>query len=158
MATAEQWLGKLAPLKVDKARGDPAPHKPLLVLVVLELAEQGSFVQKRCLEPYLLCKNVESAQAQGSRHLFCALALTPELAFRFCTYLVPSRVRVIGRGQADAAISIGEVLSEVLTIQRLDACAAQSFATQGQQQVEPDSVQLPQVHDCFRQAQVRAPG
>ena len=41
MATAEQWLGKLAHLKVDKARGDPAPHKPLLLLVVLELAEQG---------------------------------------------------------------------------------------------------------------------
>src|SRR5438132_9953449 len=98
MATPEQWLGKLANLKVDKARGDPAPHKPLLLLVVLELAEQG--------------------QAFGD-----ILALTPELAFRFCTYLVPSRVRVIGRGQADAAISIGEVLSEVLTIQRLDACA-----------------------------------
>ncbi len=58
MATAEQWLGKLAPLKVDKARGDPAPHKPLLLLVVLELAEQG--------------------QAFGD-----ILALTPELAFPF---------------------------------------------------------------------------
>src|SRR6266446_692776 len=61
MATAEQWLGKLAHLKVDKARGDAAPHKPLLLLVVLELAEQG--------------------QAFGD-----SLALTPELAFRFCTY------------------------------------------------------------------------
>lgn len=61
MATAEQWLGKLANLKVDKARGDPAPHKPLLLLVVLELAEQG-----------LLPNDV--------------LPLTPELAFRFCTY------------------------------------------------------------------------
>ena len=61
MATAAQWLGKLAHLKVDKARGDPAPHKPLLLLVVLELAEQG--------------------QAFGN-----ILALTPELAFRFCTY------------------------------------------------------------------------
>ena len=61
MATAAQWLGKLAHLKVDKARGDPAPHKPLLLLVVLELAEQG--------------------QAFGD-----ILALTPELAFRFCTY------------------------------------------------------------------------
>ena len=61
MATAAQWLGKLARLKVDKARGDPAPHKPLLLLVVLELAEQGpSFGD--------------------------ILALTPELAFRFCTY------------------------------------------------------------------------
>ena len=56
MATPEQWLGKLANLKVDKARGDPAPHKPLLLLVVLELAEQGP-------------------------SLGDILALTPELAF-----------------------------------------------------------------------------
>jgi putative restriction endonuclease len=61
MATPQQWLSKLAKLKVDKARRDPAPHKPLLLLVVLELAEQGQ-----------LPKDV--------------LPLTPELAFRFCTY------------------------------------------------------------------------
>jgi len=61
MATPQEWLGKLAKLKVDKARGDPAPHKPLLLLVVLELAEQN-----------LLPRDV--------------LPLTPELAFRFCTY------------------------------------------------------------------------
>lgn len=61
MATTEQWLAKFAKLKVDKARGDPAPHKPLLLLVVLELAEQD--------------------QLQRG-----VLALTPELAFRFCTF------------------------------------------------------------------------
>jgi putative restriction endonuclease len=61
MATPEEWLAKLSKLKVDKARGDPAPHKPLLLLVVLELAEQNE-----------LPKDV--------------LPLTPELAFRFCTY------------------------------------------------------------------------
>jgi hypothetical protein len=61
MTTTEKWLGKLAKLKVDKARGDPAPHKPLLVLVVLEFAEN---------EPYF-----------GE-----VLPLTPELAIRFCTY------------------------------------------------------------------------
>ena len=61
MATPEQWLAKFAALKVDKARGDPAPHKPLLLLVVLELAEQ--------------------VPSFGD-----VLALTPELAFRFCTY------------------------------------------------------------------------
>src|SRR5438477_10508811 len=68
MAVPEQWLGKLANLKVDKVRGDPAPHKPLLLLVILELAEQG-----------LLPNQV--------------LPLTPELAFRFCTYwsIVASR-------------------------------------------------------------------
>jgi putative restriction endonuclease len=61
MATAEQWLGKCASLKVDRARGDPAPHKPLLLLVVLELAEQGKLPSD-------------------------VLPLTPELAFQFCTY------------------------------------------------------------------------
>jgi putative restriction endonuclease len=61
MATPQFWLEKLAKLKVDKARGDPAPHKPLLLLVVLELAEQE-----------LLPRDI--------------LPLTPELAFRFCTY------------------------------------------------------------------------
>jgi len=61
MATPDHWLGKLARPKVDRARGDPAPHKPLLLLAVLELAEQ--------------------APSFGD-----VLALTPELAFRFCTY------------------------------------------------------------------------
>jgi putative restriction endonuclease len=58
----------LAKLKVDRASGDPAPHKPLLLLVVLELAEQG-------LLPYQ------------------ELPLTPELAFRFNPYwsMVASR-------------------------------------------------------------------
>jgi putative restriction endonuclease len=48
-------------LRFDRASGDPAPHKPLLLLVVLEMDEQG-----------LLPNEV--------------LPLTPELAFRFCTY------------------------------------------------------------------------
>jgi putative restriction endonuclease len=61
VATAEQWLGKLARLKVDKARGDPAPHKPLLLLVILELAEHGMLPDE-------------------------VLPLTSDLAFRFCSY------------------------------------------------------------------------
>jgi len=61
MATPQQWLAKFASLKVDRARGDPAPHKPLLLLIVLELAEQD-----------LLPRDV--------------LPLTPELAFRFCAF------------------------------------------------------------------------
>jgi predicted restriction endonuclease len=60
MATTDQWLAKFAGLKVDKARGDPAPHKPLLLLVVLELAEQ--------------------TPSFGD-----VLPLPPELAFRFST-------------------------------------------------------------------------
>jgi putative restriction endonuclease len=58
--TRERWLSRLAKLKIDM-KGSPAPHKPLLLLVVIELAEQG-----------LLPNNM--------------LRLTPELAFRFCTY------------------------------------------------------------------------
>jgi putative restriction endonuclease len=55
------WLKQIATLKVDKARGDPAPHKPLLLLVVFDLAEDG-----------LLENEI--------------LALSGELAFRFFTY------------------------------------------------------------------------
>lgn len=58
MSNTEKWLAKVSRLRVDRARGDPAPHKPLLLLAVLELAEQGQ-----------LPKDV--------------LPLSPELAFRF---------------------------------------------------------------------------
>jgi putative restriction endonuclease len=61
MTTGEQWLAKMANLNVYRAKGGPAPHKPLLLLVVLELAEQG-----------LLPKDI--------------LPLTPELAFRFASF------------------------------------------------------------------------
>ncbi len=54
----ECWLGKLT--KLHKAR-DNAPHKPLLLLVFLELVENGDFTG-------------------GS------LPLTPELAYRFDTF------------------------------------------------------------------------
>jgi putative restriction endonuclease len=61
MATPEQWLAKLANLNVYRAKHGPAPHKPLLLLVILELAEQG--------QPPLE-----------------ELPLTPELAFKFASY------------------------------------------------------------------------
>ena len=57
----ERWLAKLRKLRVDVARGDPAPHKPLLMLVAIELAEQGLLPER-------------------------TLPLTPELAFQFSTY------------------------------------------------------------------------
>jgi putative restriction endonuclease len=41
MATTEAWFAKFANLKVDRARGDPAPHKPLLLLAVIDLIESG---------------------------------------------------------------------------------------------------------------------
>jgi putative restriction endonuclease len=61
MATPEHWLTTLANLHVYRAKHGPAPHKPLLLLVILELTEQGQ------LPPELL-------------------PLTPELAFKFSSY------------------------------------------------------------------------
>lgn len=46
MADAEQWLAKMARLRFYKAKGGLAPHKPLLLLVVLELAEGSPIVPK----------------------------------------------------------------------------------------------------------------
>jgi putative restriction endonuclease len=57
----ERWLAKLGKLRVDLAKGNPAPHKPLLLLITIELAEQGLLPDK-------------------------SLPLTPELAFQFCMY------------------------------------------------------------------------
>src|SRR5262245_29975427 len=56
---AELWWGRLSRLKIDTV--SKAPHKPLLLLVVLELAEEGQLATD-------------------------LLPLTPELAFRFCAY------------------------------------------------------------------------
>jgi len=53
------WLAKFARLRIDTASN--APHKPLLLLVVLDLAREGSLGHE-------------------------VLPLTPQLAFRFCTY------------------------------------------------------------------------
>jgi putative restriction endonuclease len=58
--TADQWLERLAHLRVDGGTTDPAPHKPLLLLVVLDLAGSGDLPE--------------------------ALELTPQLAFRFVNF------------------------------------------------------------------------
>jgi putative restriction endonuclease len=55
------WLQKIATLRIDRARGNPAPHKPLLLLVILEMVEKGEIT---------------------SRELF----LSPDLAFRFSVF------------------------------------------------------------------------
>lgn len=39
--TVTALLARLARLKIDRARGDPAPHKPLLLLAVMDLIESG---------------------------------------------------------------------------------------------------------------------
>jgi putative restriction endonuclease len=62
MTTPEQWLSKLARLRVDRQKKkSPAPHKPLLLLVLLDLAQQGQ------LPPDVV-------------------PLTSELAFKFASY------------------------------------------------------------------------
>ena len=61
MPPARSIVDRIARLRIDRARANPAPHKPLLLLVVLELAEKGELPD-------------------------CLLPLTPELAFRFCGF------------------------------------------------------------------------
>jgi len=55
------WLQKLATLRIDRARGNPAPHKPLLLLVIMEMMEKGE---------------IESPE----------VTLSPDIAFRFSVF------------------------------------------------------------------------
>ena len=68
------WLNRLARLRVDRASNNPAPHKPLLLFAILDQIEDGS-----------ITSNI--------------IRLTPELAFRFLGYweVVSSRGRSVGR-------------------------------------------------------------
>jgi putative restriction endonuclease len=61
MPSGEDWLTRISKLNVYKAKGGPAPHKPLLFLVLLEMAEQGLLPEK-------------------------TFHLTPDLSFRFDSY------------------------------------------------------------------------
>lgn len=54
------WLNKLATLRIDRSQG-PAPHKPLLLLVIMEMAEKGEITKRE-------------------------VTLSPDLAFRFSVY------------------------------------------------------------------------
>lgn len=70
----KDWLRKLTKLRVDRASKNPAPHKPLLLLAILDQIEEG-----------IIKSNV--------------VHLTPELAFRFLGYweIVSARGRSVGR-------------------------------------------------------------
>ena len=57
----QYWFHKLGTLRIDRAQGNPAPHKPLLLLVLLEMAEKGEI---------------------GGREV----PLSPDLAFRFSVF------------------------------------------------------------------------
>lgn len=57
----QDWLHKLATLRIDRARGNPAPHKPLLLLAIMEMAEQGEIASRE-------------------------VPLSPDLAFRFSVF------------------------------------------------------------------------
>ncbi|MGA2705544.1 MAG: HNH endonuclease [Isosphaeraceae bacterium] len=61
VSAAEDWYGRICRLKVDRARPEPAPHKPLLLLVFFDMLETGQL-------------------SDGM------LELTPSLAFRFSVY------------------------------------------------------------------------
>lgn len=69
-----QWLRKFQKLRVDRASKTPAPHKPLLLLAILDFVESGKIAAPQ-------------------------VKLTPELAFRFLGYweIVGARGRSVGR-------------------------------------------------------------
>ncbi len=69
-----EWLKKFQNLRVDRASRTPAPHKPLLLLAILDFVESGEIATPR-------------------------VRLTPELAFRFLGYweIVAARGRSLGR-------------------------------------------------------------
>lgn len=68
------WLRRFQKLRVDRASKTPAPHKPLLLLTILDFVESG---------------DISTPQVR----------LTPELAFRFLGYweIVGARGRSVGR-------------------------------------------------------------
>ena len=47
MARSEDLIERLKRLHVDRSHGDPAPHKPLMLLAVLDLAEEGAIQHNR---------------------------------------------------------------------------------------------------------------
>jgi putative restriction endonuclease len=57
----QYWLQKFATLRIDRAQGNPAPHKPLLLLVIIEMVEKGEIASPE-------------------------VALSPDLAFRFSVF------------------------------------------------------------------------
>src|SRR5262245_21315970 len=60
MSTRDQGLSRLTSLNVNRSQGDPAPHKPLLLLSILTRLDEGEPLPE-------------------------LLPLLPELAFRFQT-------------------------------------------------------------------------
>jgi putative restriction endonuclease len=44
------YSNKFGKLRIDRARGNPAPHKPLLLLAVIDLIEQGAILENK-IEP-----------------------------------------------------------------------------------------------------------
>ena len=39
--SSDKWLAVLGRLRIDTKNGNPAPHKPLLLLTVIEMVEKG---------------------------------------------------------------------------------------------------------------------
>jgi Na+-translocating ferredoxin:NAD+ oxidoreductase RNF subunit RnfB len=65
-------------------------------------------------------------------------------------------IRCIRFRQADAVVGIGEVLGEMLAVQRLNASFPVAALTQRSQQIHPHRMQLPKIHDHFREIESRA--
>lgn len=92
------WLNRLTKLRVDRASKNPAPHKPLLLLAILDQIEDGSITSS-------------------------TVRLTPELAFRFLGYweVVSNRGRSVGRAELPFFHLQGDGLLRHIAIPGLEA-------------------------------------
>jgi putative restriction endonuclease len=92
------WLNKLSKLRVDRASEHPAPHKPLLLLAIIDQIEDSSLSST-------------------------TVSLTPELAFRFLSYweIVSHRGRSAGRVELPFYYLQSDGFLKHIAIQGLDA-------------------------------------
>lgn len=101
MKTLADWLKKFQKLRVDRASKTPAPHKPLLLLAILDFVESGIINTPR-------------------------VKLTPELASRFLGYweIVGARGRSMGRVELPFFYLQGDGILRHVAHDGLDAALA----------------------------------
>jgi putative restriction endonuclease len=92
------WLKKFSRLRVDRASRHPAPHKPLLLLAIIDQIEDETITSPE-------------------------IKLTPELAFRFRSYwsIVATRLQTVGKVELPFFHLKGDGILLPVAVQGLEA-------------------------------------
>lgn len=72
----EYYRDCFASLHTNVSRGIPAPHKPLLLLAVMDLIEQGAITSRRI---YLTDQLIEAFKANASRYIGRSIVFKPNI-------------------------------------------------------------------------------